>query len=168
MSESDRLYRGRNQVFPPNDWRTGRGDELALRALRMGCWWAIAHLGLQSFTCHVLLDFRKCSSARLEHLGDTTMDVQRREEAISHYSATLSFGPHKTFSSSEATLTRRMPTAAASWRFLCVRAPATTRTPIVSPCAYIRACTACNFKTLSTPCLDDPSSGPHFAATSNT
>jgi tetratricopeptide (TPR) repeat protein len=44
-------------------------------------------------TQHFLLDFRQRSSRKLEHLGDTAVDAQRYDEAISHYTTALSLNP---------------------------------------------------------------------------
>ena len=40
-----------------------------------------------------LSDFRERSFKKLEHLGDTAVDAQRYDEAISHYSTVLSRKP---------------------------------------------------------------------------
>ena len=55
--------------------------------------WALgewSHLQAPSLAYHFLSDFRQRSFKKLEHLGDTAVDAQRYDEAISRYSIALS------------------------------------------------------------------------------
>ena len=46
---------------------------------------------MSSLTYHFLSDLRQRCLEKLEHLGDTAVDAQQYDVAISHYSTALSF-----------------------------------------------------------------------------